>query len=157
MSVFTQIIEQLNKNAIIYDITKHKAVRTSEEAAAARGVELKTGAKSMIIKAGPSFFLLVMPADRHIDWKKAKQVLKTKDIRFASEVEAENISQVKMGSVPPFGNILNLPTYFDASIRENEYVNFNPGSVKHSIRMKSTDLIDLVHPAFADFTKLRDI
>ncbi|MDQ3098361.1 MAG: hypothetical protein M3Q44_01290 [bacterium] len=55
----------------------------------------------------------------------------------------------------PFGNILGLPTYFDTAIQENELVNFNPGSLTHSIQMKSIDLIRLVDPTIVQVTKYR--
>jgi prolyl-tRNA editing enzyme YbaK/EbsC (Cys-tRNA(Pro) deacylase) len=55
--------------------------------------------------------------------------------------------------VPPFGNVLGLPTYFDQGLFENEVVNFNPGSITHSIAMQSADLRALVTPIVDSFTK----
>ena len=45
------------------------------------------------------------------------------NLRFATEEEAENVARVEMGSVPPFGNLLGLPTYFDEGLFENDVVN----------------------------------
>jgi prolyl-tRNA editing enzyme YbaK/EbsC (Cys-tRNA(Pro) deacylase) len=75
------------------------------------------------------------------------------NLRFATEEEAENVTHVKMGSVPPFGNILGLPTYFDEGLFENEVVNFNPGSITHSMAMKSADLRAIVSPIVASFAR----
>jgi Cys-tRNA(Pro) deacylase len=150
-TVLQQIIELLDKNHIEYKLTEHEPVRTSEEAAKVRGVDVKTGAKAMVVKSKDTYFLLVLPADQRINWKKVKSVLNVKDIRFATEEEAEKVTHVQMGAVPPLGNVLNLPTYFDESIKEIEIVNFNRGSRTHSISMKTIDLIDLVKPTFASF------
>ncbi|MCL5429971.1 MAG: hypothetical protein M1504_00665 [Candidatus Marsarchaeota archaeon] len=150
MSVFEKIKRILDEQNIEYRLTEHEPVRTSEEAARIRGVDLRTGAKAMVLKANDNYFLFVMPGNKRIDWKKAKQLLGVKEVRFATEDEAERITGVKMGSVPPFGNVLGLITYFDRSLLDNEYINFNPGSTTHSIHMKSKDLAKLVDPIFYD-------
>ena len=107
----------------------------------------------MIVRDKEDYYLLVLPADKHIDWKHIRAILHVSNLRFATEEEAENVAHVKMGSVPPFGNILGLPTYFDEGLFENEEVIFNPGSTTHSIAMKSTDLRALVSLIVASFTK----
>ena len=153
MSVFEQILAILEQHHIPYKLTEHEPVRTSEEAARIRGVPLKTGAKAMIVRGKDDYYLLVLPADKQIDWKRVRAMLHLSNLRFASAEEAENIAHVKMGSVPPFGNILGLPTYFDEGLFENDVVNFNPGSLTHSIAMKSVDLRTLVLPSVASFAK----
>ena len=107
----------------------------------------------MIVCNKDDYYLLVLPADKHIDWKRIRTILHISNLRFATEEEAENVAHVKMGSVPPFGNLLGLSTYFDEGLLENEEVNFNPGSTTHSIAMKSADLGTLVSPIVASFAK----
>ncbi len=55
----------------------------------------------MVVKANNQYYLVVIPADRKIDWKLMKQILNTKEIRFATPEEAEAVTHVKMGSIPP--------------------------------------------------------
>ena len=153
MSVFEKILALLEKNNVPYRLTEHEPVRTSEEAARVRGAALKTGAKAMIVRGKDTYYLLVLPADKQIDWKRVRALLHVSNLRFATEEEAENVAHVKMGSVPPFGNILGLPTYFDEGLFENDVVNFNPGSTTHSIAMKSADLRALVSPIVASFAR----
>lgn len=153
-SVFDRIKQQLDSAGYDYILTEHEPVRTSEEAAKIRGVDLKTGAKAMVVKSKDQYFLLVLPANKRISWKKVKTVLGVKDIRFATEEEAEKVTQVQMGSVPPFGNILQLPTFFDSEILKIDQLNFNPGSRRHSISMKSKDLVNLVLPQITNITEM---
>ncbi|MFL5627006.1 MAG: YbaK/EbsC family protein [Ktedonobacteraceae bacterium] len=153
MTVFEKIISLLESKHVMYKLTEHEPVRTSEEAARIRGVPLKTGAKAMIARCKDDYYLLVLPADRQIDWKRLRSILRVRDIRLATAEEAEQVAHVKMGSVPPFGNVLGLPTFFDEGLFENEVVNFNPGSITHSIAMKSADLRALVAPNVESFTK----
>ena len=145
-SVFKEIVDVLNSNKIEYKLTTHEAVRTSEEAAKIRGNDLKSGAKAMVVKAGGNFFLIVLSAERKIDWKKLKNIFHVKKIRFATEEEAEKLTSCKVGGIPPFGNVMGLKTYFDESILENEKVNFNAGLKTHSVSMNSSDLVKLVNP-----------
>ncbi|MFH1145858.1 MAG: YbaK/EbsC family protein [bacterium] len=153
MTVFDAIIKLLDESQTPYTLSVHKPVRTSEEASKIRGVEMKTGAKAMVIKANGFYHLLVLPADRKINWKKVKQLLNGKDATMATEQEAETVTHVQMGAVPPFGNILNLPTYFDDQILENEISNFNVGLRTHSVSMKTADLVRLVHPTISSISK----
>ncbi|MFL5691770.1 MAG: YbaK/EbsC family protein [Ktedonobacteraceae bacterium] len=153
MTVFEKIINLLESKHVAYKLTEHAPVRTSEEAARIRGVPLKTGAKAMIARCKDDYYLLVLPADKQIDWKRLRSILQVRDIRLATAEEAEQVAQVQMGSVPPFGNVLGLPTYFDQGLFENEVVNFNPGSITHSIAMRSADLRTLVTPVVDSFTK----
>ncbi|HLI05647.1 MAG TPA: YbaK/EbsC family protein [Ktedonobacteraceae bacterium] len=154
MSVFEKILALLEEQHIQYKLTEHGPVRTSEEAAKLRGVELRTGAKAMIVRGKENdYYLFVLSADKQLDWKRLRAILGVRHLRFATEEEAESVARVKMGSVPPFGNILGLPTYFDEGLLENEVVNFNPGSTTHSIAMRSADLRALVSPVVASFAK----
>ena len=102
MSVFEQILALLEKHNIPYKLTEHEPVRTSEEAARIRGAALKTGAKAMIVRGKDDYHLLVLPAYKHIDWKRVRALLHVSNLRFATEEEAETVAQAKMGSVPPF-------------------------------------------------------
>ena len=153
MTVFEKIINLLESKHVAYKLTEHAPVRTSEEAARIRGAPLKTGAKAMIARCKDDYYLLVLPADKQIDWKRLRSILQVRDIRLATAEEAEQVANVQMGSVPPFGNVLGLPTYFDQGLFENEVVNFNPGSITHSIAMQSADLRALVTPIVDSFTK----
>jgi Ala-tRNA(Pro) deacylase len=151
-TVFEKIKELLDREVIEYQLTEHEPVRTSEEVAKIRGVDLKTGAKAMVVKAKETFYLMILPADRRLNWKMVKDVLGVKEVRFATEEEATSVTNVEMGSVPPFGNILGLETFMDQALCENEYINFNPGSRIHSISMKCEDLVRITKPRLCTVT-----
>lgn len=153
MIVFEKIKKLLDDNGVQYKLTIHEPVRTSEEAARIRGTDITTGAKAMLVKTGEIYSLFVLPAAKKIDWKKVKHILEVKEVRFATEEEVEQITTVKVGGVPPFGNVLGLPTYYDESITKLEDVNFNAGLKTHSINMKAKDLVKLVVPMLCSFTK----
>lgn len=151
-----QIIDLLKEHTYWYDAFEHELVRTSEQAASLRpGYSFGQGAKALIVRAkvsgeGKKFFMLVMPADQKLDSGKAKKVLQSKDIRFATEEEVESITQgVRPGGVPPFGNLFGLQVVTDPMLYENEKIIFNAGR-NYSIAVKSADYKKLVSPLIAN-------
>ena len=58
-----------------------------------------------------------------------------------------------VGGVPPFGNLLNLDTFFDERVASHEKAAFNCGLQTESIVMKSKDLIELIQPKIGRFAK----
>ena len=154
--IHQQITDILSENNCWFEEFEHAAVRTSEEAAKTRpGYTLQQGAKAIIVRAkipneGKKFVMLVMPADQKFDSNKVKQVLRAKDIRFATEDEVEEITKgVRPGGVPPFGNLFGLEVISDKSLYSNEKIVFNAGRTS-SIGMKSADYKQLAQPQVAE-------
>ena len=58
-----------------------------------------------------------------------------------------------IGGIPPFGSLLGLDTYFDHYIESKDNIAFNCGLATESIVMKADDLIRIVNPKLASFTK----
>ena len=147
-----QILDLLGQHNCWFESFEHEPVRTSEEAAALRdGYDLQQGAKAIIIRVkipneGKKLVMLVIPADQKFDSAKVKQALHTKDLRFATEDEVEEVTNgVKPGGVPPFGSLFSLEVVSDASLYDNEKIIFNAGR-NVSIAMRSADYRTLVDP-----------
>ena len=152
LNYFSDIITLLEKNKIPYQLKEHLPTPTSEESAKARGEPLKIGAKALILKDDTHFLLVVIPADRKLDTKKLKKILNTKNIRFVTIKELFELTCLVPGAVPPFGNLFNLPMLVDQKLWEEEYMAFNAGSREKSIKMKTRDYQNIVHPKTDDFS-----
>lgn len=152
MTVFERIERKLTDTGIPFGVLRHSPVFTSEEAAAIRGVALSSGAKALIIKAGEAFSLLVVPADRKLDSKKARAALGVKSLRFASREEVEQLTGLQPGSIPPFGSLFDLPTLCDPALRENETINFNAGDHSISVSMSCSGYLAVEKPTLAEVT-----
>ena len=150
---FEKIKNLLDKNKVEYKLFEHEPVRTSEEAAKIRSVDIKSGAKSMIIRSDGKFYNFVLSAAKKINWNKVKTILNSKSASFVSPEEVLENVHCEIGSVPPFGNLYNLKVYCDPSLLENELIDFNAGMHEVSIRMKSKDWIKLANPEIVEFTK----
>lgn len=148
-----RILQLFKEKGVSYQLYEHPAVYTSEEAAKVRGVELKTGCKSMVLKRKNGGFILGnVAADRKIDFKVLEKHLGTK-LSFASKEEALKATNCESGSVPPFGKLFGLATFLDPSVLENEYVNFNIGMLTKSVKISREDLLRLMEPTVLKFAK----
>lgn len=144
----------LDQKGISYQASEHEPVYTSEQAARVRGVELKTGVKALVLRTEEGSFVMgLVAADRRIDLKRLAKIVRTKKLRLASPEKVLKITGCEVGSVHPFGNLHDLPTYLDSSIPENDMVNFNAGLHTISIEMKAKDLIEAIRPVIEDFSK----
>jgi len=125
----------LTNAGIVFRETHHHAVFTSVEAANVRGVSLHSGAKALIVKAGDTHVMAVLPADMALDSGALRRQLKCKRIRFATKEEVQELTGLEPGSIPPFGSLFDIPTICDERLAENDHINFNAGSHTDSFQM----------------------
>jgi Ala-tRNA(Pro) deacylase len=148
-----KILSIFKENNVTYQLYEHEPVYTSQEAAKIRGVELKTGCKSMVLKTKDGKFVLAnVAADRKIDLKKLERMLDRK-LSFASKEEVLQTTNCESGSVPPFGKLFGLPTFLDESVLENDFVNFNIGMLTRSVKISKQDLLKVMDPTISKFSK----
>ena len=151
-TIFEGLTAKLTAAAIPHAVSRHEPVFTSEQAAAVRGVALGSGAKALVVKAGDRFVLLVVPADRKLDSKKARANLGVKALRFATKEEVLELTTLQPGSIPPFGSLFNLPTYVDPALAEHASINFNAGDHSISIQMTHADFLTAEQPTTLEMT-----
>jgi Ala-tRNA(Pro) deacylase len=102
--------------------------------------------KAMIFrKSNGTYSMVCVPADKKVDMDKVKGVL-GKGARLATPEEVEGEFGVKVGAVPPFGNILGMEMYMDKVFWDRQEVVFNVGRRDRSIKMKAKDLLKVVEP-----------
>ncbi len=151
MKTADNVFKILEESNVPYKRSEHEAVRTSEEAAKIRGVELKTGVKAMLLKTEEGKYIMVLlEADKRVDLKKIAEMENTKKLSFAKMDEVTLETGCQPGGVPPFGHTKNsepnrIKTYLDKNILENEQVNFNAGDNTISVSMRGKDLDKVVN------------
>src|SRR5262249_21117433 len=151
-SVFERIEQKLQEAGVPFTVTRHEAVFTSEQAAAVRGVPLGSGAKALVVKAGETFVLFIVPADRKLDSRKAKTALGVRDLRFATKEEVLEKTGLQPGSIPPFGSLFGLPTYCDPALAQHSSINFNAGDHCISTQMIHADCLAVEKPVSMSLT-----
>ena len=138
----------LGESGVSFREVRHGETRTSEEAARARGEDLRIGGKALLIKTDKKFRLFVLPADCRLDSAAVRRELGLKKTRFASPEELVQQTGLVPGSVPPFGRpILPFELYVDSGIADNERIAFNAGSLTDSIIMSTDDYFRTAQPS----------
>jgi Ala-tRNA(Pro) deacylase len=150
--VHGKLLTLLRSEAVDFTLTHHDPVTTSAEAAAVRGAELRSGAKAMLVKARSGLVLVVLAADRKVDWKLLAPLVGGKGARFATDEELRGATGLSKGAVPPLGVLFGLRTIYDRSLLEVETVNFNAGTHTDSITMPRADLIRIGGGDVAEFS-----
>ena len=152
-AVFEKIIGLLNMKGIKYEVMEHKPVYTSKEAAEIRGTELRQGCKALICRTEKGFVQAVVSGDKELDFEKLKNIMKVKNVELADAKQVKKVSDCNMGSVPPFGNLFNIPVYLDKKVTENKVAAFNAGSHTRSIKMSGKDLIKVTGAKVEEFSR----
>ncbi len=141
------IRELLTAGSVDFREVHHDATPTSEDSARARGEDLSTGGKALLMKVGTEFRLFVLPANLRADSGAIRRQLGVKKMRFATADELRELTGLLPGSVPPFGRpILPFDLYVEQRIRDNERIAFNAGSLTDSIIMSVPDYLSLAQP-----------
>lgn len=138
----------LERQGAVWREVEHGPVRTSEEAARARGESLEIGGKALLVKVGDAFRLCVLPAHLRLDSARVKQHVGEKRMRFATPEELLELTGLVPGSVPPFGEpILPFPLLLDEGVARGERIAFNAGSLTHSIVLATADYLAAARPS----------
>ena len=138
-AVRDRLLARLQEAGVAFTQSEHAAVRTSEEAAAVRGAPLHSGAKALVLKGGDRFLLAVLPADLALDSRALRAAVGSRRVRFASRDELMKLTGLAPGAVPPFGSLFGLETVCDPGLADNEQINFNADSHRHSVQMSYAD------------------
>jgi prolyl-tRNA editing enzyme YbaK/EbsC (Cys-tRNA(Pro) deacylase) len=157
--VSQRIIDCLTQNNCWFETFEHGPTRTSLESAAMRdGYELHQGAKAILIAAkakdgGRKIFMFVFPADLFFDKRAIRDIVGTRDFRFARDDEVFQVTDgVLPGGIPPFGHLFGLDVFADPLLFENERIVFNAGDRCFSVAMLSSDYQRLAKPKIVKFT-----
>ena len=169
MAVSKKIISFLEKNKVKYEIIKHRTVYTAFDKAKTLKVPEKIVGKTLILKTDGKLAMVLIPANKNLDLQKFKKLAKAlpaaclpdrqgrqvKKIDFASERLIKNkFKGVKVGAIPPFGNLWGLRTFIDNSLMREKEIILNGGDYNFSIKLKSKEIKKLVPDSiFGNFGK----
>jgi nondiscriminating aspartyl-tRNA synthetase len=153
-NIRNEIIRLFKQDECLFDHIEHKEAKTSEESALMRGTKLEDGIKAIILKGKSSKknFQFNIAAHQKLDMKAVSEIVKEK-CEFEDPLVIEERYGLKIGAIPPFGNLLNIDTYFDQDIELMDKISFNCGLTSESIVCTAKDLIKIVNPIFSKFTK----
>ena len=150
--MYEALVAKLVADGVPHRLMEHEPAETSAQSALIRGTELRQGAKALVLRSKGKYMLVVISAACELDPKKLRKLLGLKSLSFASPAEVEEKFFLLKGAVPPFGSILDIPTYADESLRINEEIVFNCGLRCISAFISLKDWIASENPTWLDCT-----
>ena len=144
-----KLITYLEKAGVKHEVLEHKTVYTAIDAAATMKKRLDEVVKSLLVKADKDYFLVLIPADQNLDFKKlgscigAQTGKKIKVIKIPGEKIMENALKIKAGALTAFGNFHKVGVVMDKSLSKTKKAVFSSSSLNHSIEMAVKDFIKL--------------
>ena len=145
MAIPKKLTKFLDENKAKYELIEHRTVYTAYDKARTLKIPEKTVGKTLILKIGKNLAVVLIPAIKSLDMVKLKKVAKVKKVDFVSERIIKNkLKGVKVGVIPPFGNLWRLPTFIDAQLLTQSKIIVNGGDYNWSIKISPANLKKLI-------------
>lgn len=159
MPIKKQILNHLEKNEIKYEILPHRKVYTAFDASQTLKVHPKEIAKSLILQIKKDFYMVILGADKNLDFSKIAQKFKVaqKDIKIPSEKILINKFKIKPGSAHVFGSLYKIPTLIDKNFTNLKSAIFSSGSFVESFKIKLQDYLKLEESEVFSFGKAKKL
>ncbi len=141
------VTEFLKSHDVPFELRHHPARYTAQEVAAAEHITGEDVAKVVIVKAGDTFVMCVLPATHVLDTQRVSELLGGAEVRLATEEEiAELFPDAEVGAMPPFGHEYDLPVLVEKSLAEEERVLIPAGTHEDSVLLAWQDFETLAEP-----------
>jgi Ala-tRNA(Pro) deacylase len=153
--ISVKLLKYLDNAGVAYARHPHSTAYTSQETAAAVHVPGKEMVKSIILRAdeGP-LLMAVLSANDTANLDVLREEIGCDVLRLATESEfRDTFPTCKIGAMPPFGNIFNVPTYCELTLSKDREIEFNAGTHEETIRMAFDDFKRLVNPKMVHFAQ----
>jgi len=123
-----------------YDQHIHSAIETAE----VLGVDPRMVFKTLVVVADGRHLLVMTPGSRELDLRELAKAVGAKSARMATQREAEDWTQLKVGGISPLALLgKRFETYLEASGSDLEFLYINGGRRGLNLRMRRDDLINV--------------
>ncbi len=153
MQIPEKLVKYLKRHKLYYQVLVHPRTMTSSKTAEASHISGKELAKVVMVRAGGTDVMVVLPSDRTIDLFKLSDALGTKDVHIEKEKEFKNLfPDCEVGAMPPFGTMYQVPCYVDESLRGKDHIYFNAGNHQECIQVSTSDFLRVLNAFMGDFS-----
>jgi len=140
----------LQERGIGYEKHKHRLTYTAQRLAAEEHVSGYNVAKPVVVKGGGGFAMCVLPACAHLDLERVAGLLRSDEVRLATETEmADLFPDCELGAEPPVGSLFGMTTIMDERLRGDEHITMQAGSHTEAVKMRREDWERLCDPLVA--------
>lgn len=150
MPILRRLSEFLDRSGVKYEVQNHPAAFTAQQVAQATHVKGRDVVKTVIIRDGEQFHMVVLSADHRVDLARLGQEMGLKNPRLATEEEFQRLFPgCETGAMPPFGNLFDVPVWVDAHLAEQhrgQRILCEAGTHNQAISLPYEDFERLVKP-----------
>ena len=137
-----------------YALTTHRSAFTANEVASAEHLPAWEVAKSVVVQGDQKYYIIVVPANQHVDLREVRSALGVRYVRLATEMEmADLFPDCEVGANPPVGQPYGLPVYLDSRLAREPVIAFNAGTHRECLHMNTADFRELAEAAVAPLTR----
>jgi Cys-tRNA(Pro) deacylase len=151
-NVRTPAEEAADRIGLPHAVVRHGAVRSLEEAAAARGVAPAAVVKTLVVRVTDGDFRFVLvPGDREISWPKLRAHLGVSRLSMPDAVTARDVTGYERGTITPFGSLRPWPVVADATV-PGRTVSIGAGAHGVAATARGDDVVRALGAEVADVT-----
>ena len=153
MKAQERLAAYLQEEGVEFSAHRHPQAFTAQEVAASEHVSGHRFVKVVMVKSDDDLAMVCVPASLDVDLDAVARVLNVDTVQLAEESEfAPVFADCEVGAMPPFGNLYEVPVYFDEALESDERIVFNAGTHRETFEMSVNDFERLVHPKVAHFS-----
>lgn len=148
------LVHELEQASIAYELIDH--ARTTSAAAEARvlGLGPHEVAKTVVLTTPEGFVRAVLPASDRLDFGKLREILGTNEVELATEaILVGAYPDFELGAVPPLTGGDGDRVLMDRRLCENEWVVLEAGTHEQSLRLRTSDLVELTEARLVDLAQ----
>ena len=103
------VTEHLEQRGSAFELLPHRQAYTSTDEARALGIDAGEVLKTLAVRTGPGYVLVVIPASCRLDLHLVRDALGDHQARLASEEElARDFAGYELGALPPLDDCFRL-------------------------------------------------
>jgi Ala-tRNA(Pro) deacylase len=147
MALLAKLRVFLDENHAEYTHTVHPLAFTAREVASAEHLPPREVAKTVVVFGDNAYHMIVVPANRLVDFQEVRLSLGLSHARMATEEEVGRLfPDCELGAMPPLGNLYGMPVYLDSSLANEDTIAFNGGTHRDEVHMRTAEYRRLVDP-----------
>jgi Ala-tRNA(Pro) deacylase len=137
-----------------YTLTVHPKAFTAREVASAEHLPPREVAKTVVVFGDGEYHMLVVPANRLVDFQELRPALGLAQARLATEDELRTLfPDCELGAMPPFGQLYGIALYLDSRLAAEPSICFNAGNHREVIHMAMSEFRRVGVPVVATLVR----
>jgi Ala-tRNA(Pro) deacylase len=154
MQLSNQLQKFLDSHQAKYAVSSHPTAFTAREVASAEHLPAREVAKVVVLFGDGKYHMVVVPANRLVDFQEVRHTLALSQARLATEDElARLFPDCELGAMPPIGALYGLPVYLDSSLLDEQMIAFNAGTHRNVVHMRTEEYRRLTQPTIVSLAR----